>query len=92
MENVIVPIATVDTWMDWKKVVQWAAMTAPVRIIRKTSFLESSRNLSFFTSAITSSNAEEHTTLPRATMTADTSTNCATTPASPKEHYGDMQV
>ena len=33
VENVIVPIATVDTCIDWKKVVQCIAMTAPVRMI-----------------------------------------------------------
>ena len=35
VEKVMVPMATEETWMDWKKVVQWTAITIPAAMMNR---------------------------------------------------------
>ena len=82
-EKVMVPTATEELWMDWKKVVQCTASTTPAACAAAQSFLLPSFRLLFFTREKTSRAAEDQTTRPPAMTAAGASTNCPRTAEKP---------
>ena len=83
VENVSKPTATVDIWIDWKKVIQWMARMPPSKTRTPKSWIDLVRIGVFEKQRITPSVSVANNVLPQTITKGGSSSNFPNKPARP---------